>query len=150
MREIEFRGKTKLGREWIHGGVVHQTDWYGDLVDRWFVIDGTDTNDYDIGNSYEVIPETVGQFTGLLDKNGTKIFEGDIVKWGHLPHSYEKPIRIAAVEFNPDIQYRTVTMRDPNTHRDYYFKQGCFAYAETQFYLEVIGNIHDNPELLED
>ena len=150
MREIEFRGKTKLGREWINGGVVHQTDWYGDLVDRWFVIDGTDTNDYDIGNSYEVIPETVGQFTGLLDKNGTKIFEGDIVKWGHLPHSYEKPIRIAAVASNPDIQYRTVTMRDPITHRDYYFKQGCFAYAETQFYLEVIGNIHENPELLEE
>jgi len=152
MREILFRGKTKgepTGTyifDWAFGNLVRELK-----TKRIFICDLSHFDDstklQDVLT--EVDPETIGQYTGLLDKNGTKIFEGDIVKWGHLPHSYEKPIRIAAVEFNPDIQYRTVTMRDPNTHRDYYFKQGCFAYAETQFYLEVIGNIHDNPELLE-
>ena len=145
MREILFRGKMVYEMpspisEWVYG--------YLSFV---YIDNPAKASIYcpKVAQRYDVLFETIGQYTGLLDKNGTKIFEGDIVKWGHLPHSYEKPIRIAAVEFNPDIQYRTVTMRDPNTHRDYYFKQGCFAYAETQFYLEVIGNIHDNPELLE-
>lgn len=80
---------------------------------------------------------------------GREIFEGHIVKWGHLPNSHENPIRIAVVEFNPDIQYRTVTMKDPITGRDYFFKQGCFAYADTQYYLEIIGDTYHNKNLLE-
>jgi uncharacterized phage protein (TIGR01671 family) len=146
MRDYEFRGKTK-GQP----TGTYLFDWaFGDLVrelktKRMFICDLSHFDDSTKLKDVltEVIPETVGQYTGLLDKNDTKIFEGDIVKWGHLANSREKPIRIAVVEFNPDIQYRTVTMGDT------YFKQGCFAYAETQFYLEVIGNIHENPEMLE-
>ena len=128
MREIRFRGKIVRTGEWVCGEIVHQTDHYGETVDKYFIIDGTETKDYDIGYEYEVIPETVGQFTGLTDKNGKRIFEGDIVKVG------------------------------------VYYYCGCYPHTETRvlevkipdFYcwqkdgMEVIGNIHDNPELLEE
>lgn len=80
MREIKGRGKRKDNYEWVYGGILHQTDWYGHPVDKWFIIDGTDTEDYNIGRAYEVFEDTVGQFIGELDKNLKEIHEGDIVK----------------------------------------------------------------------
>lgn len=135
MREILFRGKRNDTGEWIFGSIVHQTDYYGDKCDRWFIIEGDHTNDYDIGYPIEVQKETVGQFTGLLDKNGTKIFEGDILT-------------------DPDYPGHT-------TGAIYYGRTNCSCCGGVYgFYskedadlrnaddLTVIGNIHDNPEML--
>lgn len=136
MREILFRGKRIDNGEWIEGGVVHQTDWYGNAVDKYFIIDGTYTYDYDIGEPELVIPETVGQYTGLTDKNGKKIFEGDIVS------SNKRKTWIGRGKV--------------------WFGNGAFWCGEREWAkllrmvcLEdeqavVIGNIHDNPELLEE
>lgn len=79
MREILFRGKDIKTGEWIYGGVVHQTDFYGDKTDKYFIIDGTTTQDYDIGEIYRVDPKTVSQYIGVKDKKGKRIFEGDIL-----------------------------------------------------------------------
>lgn len=131
MREILFRGKQEDNNEWIYGGALHQTDCYGDKVDKWFIIDGTHTNDYDIGEPIRVIPETIGQYTGLTDKNGKKIFEGDIV------HGYWNTKFLIFFDLCC-LQFRAKLSDGTEKDIDYYGDSKN---------LEVIGNIHDNPEL---
>lgn len=118
MREILFRGKTILGK-WIEGdllqylgsGKVH-------IVQHYLGAGGQ-----------EVVPETVGQYTGLTDKNGTKIFENDIV----LLKGDEEPYIVEFGECCFQVCSDSVCYVMDN-----------FANCE----IEVIGNIHDNPELL--
>lgn len=144
MREIIFRGKSEIDGEWICGGAVHQTDFYGDKVDRWYIIDGTDTNDYDIGEPIRVIPETIGQYTGLTDKNGEKIFEGDIIK--------DRVNNFYVIKYGEYIprNYCLDRYRDKPTIGFYaYDGERCFQLSTNSSCYEVIGYIHDKPELTE-
>lgn len=137
MREILFRGKVpedsrdeELREKWVEGNLVHQTEYYGSPVDRYHIL-YTGEFHCDFYDSVEVVPKTVGQFTGLLDKNGTKIFEGDIIYNGHgypgvVKWSYGTFIVRFAVGDDWDIS----------------------QYVKEE-YTEIIGNIYDNPELLE-
>lgn len=137
MREILFRGKDK--NWWVYGGIIHQTDYYGDEVDDYYIIDGTHTFENDIGDNYKIKdPSTIGQFTGLLDKNDNKIFEGDIVR-----------VQMRKAGEAPNYMIGSV---------EYLKGAFCVKWVDTQYgrsfvgYLEdieVIGNIHDNHELLE-
>ena len=131
MREILFRGKSLETGEWVEGSLVHRTKFYGDPDDRYFIIYNGEFH-CDYYDVVEVDPKTVGQYTGLCDRNGKKIFEGDVVKYeiiydvGCYPYSETK---IGMVKYIA----------------------GCFApmYDSERSSFEVIGNIHDNPELLE-
>ena len=124
-REIIFRGKRIDNGEWTEGYLFKS--WNRTFL-LWRMTG-------DVPNMVEVKPQIVGQFTGLTDKNGKKIFEGDIVKFSHLVFN-ESRIGVISYEMN----VTGFVLR----HKGGY----SWIVYPNEFY-EVIGNIYDNPELLE-
>lgn len=131
MREILFRGKT-LEREWVQGTYYHQKEFYGDKTDFHYIIESCDQLEDNMMTVSAVIPETVGQYTGLTDRNGTKIFEGDIVS---ISGDFKGIYTCVWEEYHFDYELENKTMRC------------CLACVYSDD-IKVIGNIHDNPELL--
>ena len=135
MREIIFRGKRIDNGEWVDG-------FYTRVADVHYILSGIfDSLINGIINTrgYKVIPETVCQFTGLYDKNGRKIFEGDIVLFADF--------------FTDEIHRGVVYWCDLAFWFDCTETEGdegiySLAYISANI-LEVIGNTYDNPELLE-
>ena len=132
MREILFRGKLKSNDEWSFGNL--------NVSLRGTVIITPDETP--IGKYGQVIPETVGQYTGLTDKNGKKIFEGDIVKQ---INSYDNLEIIGVVRFSKSSQF---VVSHTYTEKENYYKSGKKKAFAIKTNCEIIGNIHDNPELL--
>lgn len=126
-REILFRGKRVDNGEWVEGDLLH-----GYCAEK-----STDIASIDISCTVEVIPETVGQYTGLTDESGKKIFEGDIVtglfNFGLIINSI--------CEFN-DGSFGLKARQCGAEHFHPFTSMCNISY-------DVIGNIHDNPELLE-
>ena len=126
-REILFRGKRTDNGEMVYGNLMDSDSIVGRIVD----FDG----EYFIPEFwYKVEPETVGQFTGLTDKNGTKIFDGDIVRFYD---DSEDELTNGVVVCNADFCSFCVSI---NGHED------VMLMAHWQY--EAIGNIYDNKELL--
>ncbi|MCM1328388.1 MAG: YopX family protein [Ruminococcus sp.] len=130
-REILFRGK-------------HYKKWlYGDLSDCTPVIYILENI---CGIPYEVNPETIGQFTGLLDKNGNKVFEGDIVHGNVFGDDWIGVIvwidRIAG--FGVRYSHRS----EPTAWENSSMLRLLTSFPTDEFAAEIIGNIYDNPELL--
>ena len=139
MREILFRGKTKETGKWVEGWFCGQTcnSFFGKPVNSTQII----VKD-DLGWA-EVIPDTVGQYTGLCDSSGRKIFEGDIIRFPacQFPDGSEIPESCAVVVWG-----------DGGWELEYHESSNWaneILEADTANGLEVIGNIFDNPELLE-
>ena len=136
MRKIKFRGKTLDGR-WIYGDLWHRP-YAKDCVTIVSFMEDTGTT-----GGLEVIPETVGQYTGLEDMNDVEIYEGDIVAFEDSDGGYEYQdlvMNTGIVEYGELRFY--FTNRVAVEMGDFYIKDGrCDD-------IEVIGNIYDNPELL--
>ncbi len=131
MREILFRGKS-LRNEWVYGGYVGICN--GGKIAELTVIHIIEKCDNEL-----VKTETVGQFTGLTDKNGKKIFEGDIVK------IHRKYLNAGCEE---DCLYEVIWHKHWCCWALRNLKPTQCCYLSDVKDGEVIGNIHDNPELL--
>lgn len=134
MREIKFQGKSKKTEKWI----------YGDLI-QWkskgrCSITPQEGDQWKSPSDFEVYPDSVGQFSGLLDKDGTEIYEGDIVE-----------------TFIGNIcEIKWDRVEESTSHFDFNYTGFCFRHIEQKlnYHLDsteeskVIGNIYNNPELL--
>ena len=140
-REHLFRGKTISQNEWIYGGIAIMDGRYFIVKTIMYPVDNTCS-----WGAYEVHPETVGEFTGLLDKDHNKIFEGDILEfageavavyWNAETFSWEakKDTEDVFTSFpNKDWHKVSLGWIDAET--------ACLGYMTTQ----IIGNVHDNYE----
>lgn len=152
MRELLFRGKQVTDGEWVIGGIYINTDGKPHIVGKaryrpdtrdWDTAEYYENNPHCITACIEVIPETVGQFTGMVDKNGQKIFEGDIIA----RENYYNAIHRAL------IGYDHASFVYFNTSKAFY-KDIPFVIDDCEDCInednyEIVGNIHDNPELLD-
>ena len=126
MREILFRGKRTDNGEWVEGDLI-QCDLH-DAAEHTCIMPQTLT-----AGVYRVLPETVGQYTGLTDKNGKRIFEGDIVE------------RVS------DGERAVISWLKYSACFGLSFDGWCCGFDDYDFLpndFKVLGNIHDNPELL--
>ena len=143
MLEILFRGKRKDNGEWVKGFYGINTICCEQSTYLSAVISKMPQGIYDY-ESWEVELETVGQYTGLTDKNGVKIFEGDIVKG--IAYSATK---IGVIVWIDEISSFGVRYAQNLTAWENSSILRCAAIGKTdEFAAEVIGNIYDNPELL--
>ena len=164
MREIIFRGKRLDNGEWAEGylyehepalvGIVSENDV--PEPSKWFIARTAfaDWNMPRLAEFIEVDSYTVGQYTGIKDDNGKKIFEGDIIKADNGKQSSISVVKFG--EYYPKLFFAMLDMYCPGTR---HLNANGF-YAETtkhedmilfeSRYFEVIGNIHDNTELLKE
>ena len=141
-REILFRGKRIDNGEWIIGDGIHKpksinykgTVWIDGMEDR--------ANDW-----IPIIPETVGEYTGLKDKNGVKIFEGDIVK-GQSLYKYGGFEYLGVVRWGN--QNYLIGWLVSNASGDWDLRACSAKISLDNITGEIIGNIYDNPELLKE
>lgn len=133
-REIKFRGKSYFNGRWIFGD-LYRTNLDGGMAIQYYdEVDGWMTE-----NIHE---NTVGQFTGLIDKNGKEIYEGDILAWKS----------VVCEEDGVEIFFGKVTFTDGVFCVDEDWESSVervLCDSEEYCIARVIGNIHDNPELME-
>jgi uncharacterized phage protein (TIGR01671 family) len=133
-REIKFRGKNSETKQWVCGDLLHVGN--GFIITINSELGETLPNNEYIGLAYRpdeiavVIPETIGQFTGLLDKNGNEIYEGDIVIFDNHLQDISHIVYDYSGFYVDSKNYKTEIRPTMNNH------------------MIVVGNIYDNQELL--
>lgn len=132
-RTIKFRGKNLYNNEWIFGDLIQYESGEMAIFSNKLSQYGCEATE--MFNRSKVIPETVGQFTGLLDKNGKEIYEGDIIK------GFDITIE---VWYSEDRACFMAEMKEPQN--DMVDILGGYDTAR----MEIIGNIYDNPELIKE
>ena len=142
MREILFRGKRTINGDWVYGDFVHGNERKS-LRDSIFVYD-SETQSF---NDYEINPSTLGQYTGLKDKNGNRVFDGDILHISKIADGlggyYQPPLDYPV---NVVVKWDLCAWMWETLCEDKRYIS--FPDSWCHYECDIIGNIHDNPELL--
>ena len=130
MRKIIFRGKRVDNSEWVEGYYCRAFRWAGDKEP----VPAIQENDSFMFRTID--PETVGQYTGLIDKNGKMIYENDILN-----------CEVVGIQYPAKVVFKNGSFGVAYTHRGIDYFNPFTSFVESVEF-EIIGNIHDNPELL--
>lgn len=146
-REIKFRGKSIIGDKWVYGDLLH--------IGGGYIINHGSQKDYDISHDNKfaiqfyheevsvVFPDTVGQFTGLYDKNGIEIYEGDII---NVNGKYPRLVKF--IDEYACFCIARISDLDNNLETGYWQQVIPGWWNNPDREIEVCGNIYDNPDLL--
>ena len=137
MRTIRFRGKRLDGEGWVYGSLWGGTN-YSFVTPENYGIGVDESTHFLEAYVFEVLPESVGQWTGKFDINSVEIYQGDIVNSGHLKSDEWIP-SIAVIEWDEDFAMFRQVLKGVNEGLEQLMDVPC----------EVIGNIIDSPELME-
>ncbi len=169
MREINFRGKAVMSVEELDSmKFLHVNGWLiGNLIangDKFFLVGDVVENTGEFINFEwwaEVVPETVGQFAGLLDRNGKGVYEGDVIKCSDFMSDFNSVVKhgeyeqdSSAGEYTPTKCmgfYAEAIEKDLQTEWGTYLVPDYKETSSLQSFdqVEIIGDIYENPELLE-
>ena len=142
-RTIKFRGQRKSDKQWVYGSLLELRNSEG--IETWGIKDTC----YNVNNGridlipHEVIPETVGQYTGLLDRNNKEIFEGDVLNGEFATGLGLKSTKYKS--FNFSISFHG---HDACFHSDMPENYGKYRFLPHVSNCIIVGNIHDNPSLI--
>lgn len=160
MREIKFRGKRIADGEWIIGDLITEINVHREVV-KAFIHLRLSPVDF-VGDSltsklclHEVDPETVGQYTGLDDGSTKEIYEGDIYQSTIGDHLWVYEVKAIGGQFGGTLFGMLLYSNVTTDENDEYYtfektieNRGTRSYVGSGENVEVIGNVHDNPELL--
>lgn len=147
LREIKFRGKSIIGYKWVYGDLLH--------IGGGYIINHGSQKDYDISHDNKfaiqfyheevsvVFPDTVGQFTGLYDKNGIEIYEGDII---NVNGKYQRLVKF--IDEYACFCLARISDLDNNLETGYWQQVIPGWWNNPDREIEVCGNIYDSPELV--
>lgn len=139
-RELLFRGKLEYNGKWIYGDLLQYEN--GDVAIFGEKLSSFGCECTEMSKRDRVIPDTIGQYTGLKDKNGNKIFEGDILEYiGKREDNMNKVYRRKVVFHEGMFALLSKELPAYSALNYHCMKDGRFAW-------HVIGNVHDNPELM--
>lgn len=146
MREIEFRAKRIDNNEWVYGDLIsHKLD-----IPRIVINHEYSTGTCFVCDTIKVVEKTIGQYAEKKDKNGKKIYEGDIIK---LSYKGIVDCKETILTYIYPVKYSLVKFKDGDgneyAYRDFNIDNSSLCEYDSEM-LEVIGNIYDNPELVGD